>query len=88
MRDATGGMPLATVAHPASASRRGTMQFDPRRLQVNVELMNDPCLWRWEIRDAGRNEVVADSWTRDWAAYESREEAYRAGRARLTAFLR
>jgi hypothetical protein len=60
------------------------MQCDPRSLQVEVELMDDPCLWRWEIRDTSRNEVLADSWTRDWAAYESREEAYSAGRARLT----
>ena len=59
------------------------MQCDPRSLQVEVELMDDPCLWRWEIRDTTRNEVLIDSWTRDWAAYESREEAYRAGRDRL-----
>ncbi|HYE92009.1 MAG TPA: hypothetical protein VEA38_13350 [Terriglobales bacterium] len=59
------------------------MQCDPRSLQVKVELMDDPCLWRWEICDPARNQVVADSWTRDWAAYNSREEAYRAGRARL-----
>jgi hypothetical protein len=64
------------------------MQSNPKSLQVDVELMGDPCLWRWEIRDASRNEVLADSWTRDWTAYESREEAYRAGRARLTAFQR
>ena len=64
------------------------MHRDPRSLQVEVELMGDPCLWRWEIRDASRNEVLADSWTRDWTAYESREEAYRAGRARLTTFQR
>ena len=56
-------------------------------LLVRVELMDDPCLWRWEIRDSMRDEVVADSWTRDWTAYESREEAYRAGRDRLDAFL-
>jgi hypothetical protein len=31
--------------------------------------------------------VVADSWTKDWTAFESREEAYRAGRDRLTTFL-
>jgi hypothetical protein len=64
------------------------MQCDPESLRVDVELMDDPCLWRWEIRDASRNEVVVDSWTRDWTAYESREEAYRAGRARLTSYLR
>jgi hypothetical protein len=60
------------------------MQRDQKSLQVEVELMDDPCLWRWEIRDTSRNEVLIDSWTRDWAAYESREEAFRAGRDRLT----
>jgi hypothetical protein len=60
------------------------MQRDQKSLQVEVELMDDPCLWRWEIRDTSRNEVLIDSWTRDWTAYESREEAYRAGRDRLT----
>jgi hypothetical protein len=60
------------------------MQCDPGSLEVKVELMGDPCLWRWAICDPTRNEVLADSWTRDWAAYESREEAYQAGRARLT----
>ena len=55
-------------------------------LQITVELMDDPCLWRWEIRDASRDRVLADSWTRDWTAYESREEAYRAGRARLAGY--
>jgi len=62
------------------------MQCDPKALQVEVELMDDPCLWRWEIRDTTRNEVLVDSWTRDWVAYESREEAYSAGRDRLTQF--
>ena len=62
------------------------MACDPKVLQVEVELMRDPCLWRWEIRDASRNEVLADSWTRDWTAYDSAEEAYRAGRARLITF--
>lgn len=64
------------------------MQCDPKSLRVDVELMDDPCLWRWEIRDASRNEVLTDSWTRDWTAFESREEAYRAGRAGLMAYLR
>jgi hypothetical protein len=61
------------------------MQCDDE-FEVEVELMDDPCLWRWEIRDPARN-VVADSWSRDWTAYESREEAYRAGRAKLTTYL-
>jgi hypothetical protein len=56
------------------------MQF-----KLEVQLMDDPCLWRWEIRDPSRGAVVENSWSREWAAYTSAEEAYRAGRARLLA---
>jgi hypothetical protein len=60
----------------------------PQHLSVEVRLMNEPCLWRWEIRDRARNEVIDSSWTREWMAYESREEALRAGRQRLTSLTR
>jgi hypothetical protein len=53
--------------------------------KLEVQLMDDPCLWRWDIRDSARDEIVASSWSGDWAAYQSAEEAYRAGRARLQA---
>ena len=57
----------------------------PRQPQFKLEvsLMDDPCLWRWEIRDAVRGAIVQSSWDQEWAAYPSREEAYRAGQARL-----
>ena len=55
-----------------------------RDLTVEVRLMSDPCLWQWEIKDRTRDEVVDNSWTAEWMAYESREEAYRAGRQRLS----
>ena len=47
--------------------------------------MSEPCLWHWEIRDPRRDEVVADSWSGEWMAYESPDEAYRAAQARLNA---
>ncbi|HEX3176742.1 MAG TPA: hypothetical protein VHZ49_08695 [Methylomirabilota bacterium] len=50
--------------------------------------MSEPCLWRWEIRDCERDEVLETSWTREWMAYESPEEAERAGRQRLTSLRR
>ena len=53
-------------------------------LTVEVRLMSEPCLWRWEIKDRQRDEIVDNSWTREWMAYDSREEAYRAGRQRLS----
>jgi hypothetical protein len=63
----------------------GTRQ---QRLSVEVQLMSEPCLWRWEIHDQERGEVVETSWTREWMAYESPEEAERAGRQRLTLLAR
>jgi hypothetical protein len=54
---------------------------------VAVDLMSEPCLWRWEIRDPARDEVIADSWTHEWMAYESSDEALRAASARLTALV-
>ncbi|MGH7279588.1 MAG: hypothetical protein ACREJG_13015 [Candidatus Rokuibacteriota bacterium] len=57
---------------------------DPESLTVDVQLMTDPCLWRWEIRDAARGQVLDNSWTREWKAYQTSEEALRAARERLT----
>ena len=53
------------------------------RFTVEVKLMDDPCLWRWEIKDALRGAIVQSSWEQEWTAYASREEAFRAGQARL-----
>jgi hypothetical protein len=60
----------------------------PQHLSVEVQLMVEPCLWRWEIRDRERDVVVDSSWSREWMAYESPEEALRAGRQRLTSLIR
>ncbi len=51
--------------------------------RVEVHLLNDPCLWAWEIRDRSRNEIVASSWTTEWRAFDSAEEAYSDARNRL-----
>jgi hypothetical protein len=61
---------------------------DDAAYAVEVELMSEPCLWRWTIRDVARGLVVETSWGREWMAYESRDDAYRAGRRRLASFLR
>jgi hypothetical protein len=53
------------------------------RLTVEVHLLTDPPLWCWEILDPGRNEIVESSWSGEWTAYDSAEEAYSAGRRRL-----
>ena len=52
-------------------------------LTVEVNLMTDPCMWQWQIRDGRHDAVVATSWSSEWMAYESPDEAYRAGQARL-----
>jgi hypothetical protein len=62
------------------------MQGD--RYRVEVSLMDEPSLWRWEIRDALRGAVVHSSWDHEWTAYASREEAYSAGHARLASVSR
>jgi hypothetical protein len=54
------------------------------RLTVEVRLLPEPCLWAWEIRDRNRGGVVDSSWNAEWIAYDSAEEAYRAGRRRLS----
>ncbi len=53
------------------------------RLRVEVRLLPEPCLWCWEIRDRSRGELVESSWTAEWTAFDSAEEAYSAGRHRL-----
>ena len=59
-----------------------------RQLSVEVWLMTEPCLWRWEIRDSDGGDIIDSSWTREWMAYESAEEALRAGCQRLTSLTR
>ncbi len=56
----------------------------PDRLTVEVRLLPEPCLWAWEIRDPSHDGVVDSSWNAEWTAYDSAEEAYRAGRRRLS----
>jgi hypothetical protein len=56
------------------------------RFTVEVTLMDDPCLWRWEIRDGVRGAIVQSSWDQEWTAYPSREEAIREAKARLHLF--
>ena len=59
-----------------------------RQLSVQARLMAEPCLWCWEIRDPERDEIIDSSWTSEWMAYDSPEEALRAGRQRLTSLTR
>jgi hypothetical protein len=58
------------------------------RFKVSVDLMAEPCLWRWEIRDTRTNKVVANSWTNDWMASQTSEDTQRAVAARLGSMAR
>ena len=53
------------------------------RFKVGVRLLNEPCLWCWEIRDAADGDLVESSWTAEWIGYDSREEALAEGLVRL-----
>lgn len=57
-------------------------------VDLGVRLLPDPCLWCWEITDPRRGAVVYSSWAHEWSAYGSREEAVRAGQARLAQLAR
>ena len=60
-----------------------TQEWPREHLTVEVRLLPEPCLWAWEIRDAQHGEVIESSWTTQWAAYQSPEEAYSEGRRHL-----
>jgi hypothetical protein len=68
-------------------SRRAMKEGATSRFRLEVRLMDDPCLWRWDIKDAVRDAVVQSSWDQEWTAYPSHEEAYSAGRERLDGVL-
>ena len=60
------------------------MKAVPGALDLSVRLLDDPCLWCWEIVDRNRGgAIVQSSWASEWMAYETREEALRAGSGRL-----
>jgi hypothetical protein len=63
-------------------------QVRDARLTVAVHLMVEPCLWRWEIHDPSQGQIVANSWSNEWMAYDSPDEAYRAGHVKLTTLTR
>jgi hypothetical protein len=63
-------------------------QVRDARLTVAVHLMAEPCLWRWEIHDPSQGQIIANSWSNEWMAYDSPDEAYHAGHVQLTTLTR
>lgn len=57
----------------------------PAAFDLNVRLLAEPCLWCWEIVDRYHGgALVQSSWASEWTAYDTREEALRAGCERLS----
>ena len=50
-----------------------------------MRLLNEPCLWCWEIVDEISGVEIESSWDTEWVGYPTREEAETAGRGRLSA---
>jgi|GraSoiStandDraft_16_1057320.scaffolds.fasta_scaffold3562505_1 hypothetical protein len=48
--------------------------------EIRARLLHDPPLWCWDLVEPATGAVVESSWSRDWEAYRSRDEALRAGR--------
>ena len=64
------------------------MSVRSEAIDVRVRLLPEPCLWCWEIVDRRRGgTLVRSSWSTEWMAYESREEALSAGRRHLAELL-
>ena len=74
---------IPAMATALSMALGGGAQTAVPRFRLTVQLMDDPCLWRWDIYDPARGGLVESSWSSEWAAYRSAEEAYQAGRERL-----
>ena len=46
-------------------------------LQIHARLLNHPPLWCVEVRDTATREILWSSWTDEWTAYATLEEATR-----------
>jgi hypothetical protein len=49
----------------------------PPALQIHARLLSDPPLWAIEVRDGATAEILWSSWTDDWSAYATLDEARR-----------
>lgn len=61
----------------------GTIGTGPRDLALVMRRLDEPCLWIWEIRDSRDMRLVESSWTSEWTAFGTRNEARRGGVLRL-----
>jgi hypothetical protein len=56
-------------------------------LILSTTFLVEPPLWCWEIRDAATDRPVEGSWTTEWMAYPSDDDARAAGEIRLAALV-
>ena len=77
------GARLSTVPDDAMDLHEVRTTPSRERFRVDVRLLDDPCLWQWEIYDTLLDAVVLSSWNHEWAAYPTREEAQASASARL-----
>lgn len=52
-------------------------------MTLGVELVAEPALWAWQIRDGASARVIEGSWAKEWMGYETRDQACAAGLTRL-----
>lgn len=79
------GLRAAAASFEASGPEqiRCVERAPSERFRLEVRLMAEPCLWCWEIRDTVHGNVVNSSYTDEWMAYDSSEEALTAANSRL-----
>ena len=59
--------------------RNLTLPTAMHHLEVRARFLADPGMWIADIRDSVTNEIVWSSWTNEWSAYDTVDEA--TGRA-------
>jgi len=62
-------------------------QAEMADLKLHVRLLDEPCLWLWELR-ARDCRVVESSWETQWVGFASRQDAEVAGRRRVAELMR
>jgi hypothetical protein len=56
-------------------------------LTLSVRLLDAPSLWCWQIVETVSGLLVETSWSTEWMAYDSADEAMAAGQRRLAALV-
>jgi hypothetical protein len=60
---------------------------EQQALTLEVEFVDEPALWCWEVRDAASKGGVRSSWADEWMGYRTRDEACAAALTRIDEML-